>query len=56
MSDRPRPLHSTSQRAERPQPHRPEPISTVWLDFETGRGFDNEGRPITPIIAGGGRR
>ena len=55
MSDRPRPLHSTSQRTERPQPHRPEPISTVWLDFETGRGLDNEGRPImydrTAIVA-----
>lgn len=55
-TDRPRPVHSTTQRSERPQPHRPEPIPTVWLDFETGAGLDNEGRPITPIIGGRRRR
>ena len=47
------PVHD-AQRTDRPQPHRPDPIATVWLDYATGAGVDDDGRPLQPIL--GGRR
>lgn len=41
-----------SRQTDRPQPRKPKRDVTVWLDYTTGRGVDDDGRPIEPIIAG----
>lgn len=45
---------SVGDRDDRPSPRRPPEEPTVWLDFVTGRGVDDGGRTVEPII--GGRR
>lgn len=49
-----KPQISSGLRETRPQPRRPGPEPTIWLDWTTGRGVDDQARSIEPII--GGRR
>lgn len=44
----------SAQAVSRPRPRRPVREVTVWLDYTSGSGVDDEGRPIGPIL--GGRR
>lgn len=48
------PVLAAGQRTDRPEPRRPPDEETLWLDYATGRGVDDDGRTIEPVI--GGRR
>lgn len=41
-----------SGQSNRPGPQKPRHEPTVWLDFKTGQGVDDDGRPVEPIIIG----
>lgn len=53
MAER-KPAISAGQRTDRPEPRRPPDEATLWLDYTTGRGVDDNGRAIEPVL--GGRR
>lgn len=48
------PVIGAGEQAERPEPRRPPAERTVWLDYATGRGVDEDGRTVEPVL--GGRR